>query len=150
MKQRTFIIFIFFVVMCLPTKAQSWISFDENLIEQAPIIETIESDSEHHRFRIRIPGLYKNQFVDSGTIYSSLEFKDYCTLTKIGEPALPVVTQMIGLPASCIGCDVTLMDSIWTNLEIEKIYPYQTPLLETNESTSFDIVSSTIAGTILL
>lgn len=142
MKRKTFVIFVFFIVMCLSTKAHSWIPFSPNLGEQAPCIETIESDNEHHRFRVRIPGVYKTLLVNSETTYASLEFKDYCTLTNIGEPALPVITQMIGLPASCIGYDITLMDSTWTKIELKKIYPYQTPLLEAEKSTSFDFVTS--------
>ena len=35
MKRKTFVIFIFVVIMCLSTKAQSWIPFSANLGEQA-------------------------------------------------------------------------------------------------------------------
>ena len=148
MKQKLFVFSIFSFAMCFSIKAQTWVSVNASLKECPPIIETIESNDEHYKFRVRIPGFYKTLVANSETTYASLNFENYNTLTNTGEPALPIITQMIGLPSSCIGCNVTLMDSTWTNIKIEKIHPYQTPLLETMESTtSIEIIPSAYTST---
>lgn len=141
MKPKSIVILILFA-LSISVNAQSWIAINTELDEQPPIIEIIESNDLHCKLRVKVPGFYKTIIEYLDTTYASLEFEDYTTLTGIGEPCLPMITQMIGLPASCSGWEIALMDSIWSNIEIEKIYPYQTPLLESEESTSFDIISS--------
>ena len=141
MELKNIVILLLFA-LSISVNAQSWIAINTELGEQPPIIEIIESNNLHCKLRVKIPGFYKTIIEYLDTTYASLEFEDYHTLTDIGKPCLPMIAQMIGLPASCTGWDIVLMDSIWSNIGIEKIYPYQTPLLESEESTSFDIISS--------
>lgn len=123
-------------------RAQSWVSINSNSQEQEPIIELLNADAEHYRFKVTIPGFYNVQTNVSGIVYDSLSFEGYSTLNTIGEPALPVITQLIGLPSYGSECNITIEDSIWTDIEINKVYPYQTPLLETEEQVEFDISTS--------
>ena len=125
----------------LSLKAQSWVTIDSGLQQQSPIIEILESNAEQYKFKVRIPGFYKEHIYNQGTMYEYLSFDRYGSLSQVGKPALPIITQLIGLPSYGEKCDVSIESPMWVNIEIGKVYPFQRPLKEAEKREVFDVSS---------
>lgn len=141
MKMKVFVVLIGVVLHSFTLKAQSWITIDTNLQEQRPIIELLEADAEQYKIKVRIPGFYKEQINHLGTIYDVLSFEGYSTLNVVGEPALPIITQLIGLPSYGIDCSASIESPVWVNVDIGRVYPFQSPLFEIEEQQTFAVSS---------
>jgi hypothetical protein len=89
-------------------------------------------------FTVKVFGFLSQEVSLNNLIYNELYFPDYQTLKEIGKPALPVITELIGIPPKA-EIKIAIIDSTWKQLSGYKVYPYQKPLLETEKSTSFDI-----------
>lgn len=139
MKIKVYVVLIGIVLHSFTLKAQSWITIDTTLQEQRPIIELLEADAEQYKIKVRVPGFYKEQINHLEAIYDALSFEGYSTLDVVGEPALPTITQLIGLPSYGMDCYASIENPVWVNVDIGRVYPFQSPLLETEEQQTFEV-----------
>ena len=137
MKHLKYILMLFFLLYIVEGHAQSWVYVNPALgSNRQPVVEVLTSNSKQFIFKVQIPGFYNTQKEQGGIVYNALEFEEFQTLSKTGEPALPVLSQLIGLPSGA-GCRWSMKDSVWTDVPMTRIYPYQTPLLETQTTGKF-------------
>ncbi|MBQ2787691.1 MAG: hypothetical protein IJF00_07025 [Bacteroidaceae bacterium] len=91
---------------------------------QKPKIEVLVSDATQYKFQMTIFGYNKNTVYENDTPYEQISVDNWMPLGKVGEPAIPMFTQFIGLPANNI-CTVAISDAVWVTMPVGKIYPAQ-------------------------
>lgn len=136
-----FLIFIFLFQIEIKGNP-SWIPIDNNKDRQCLSITTIESNENSYKARIEIHGYYDRQISIEGSNYHLLSFDEPTSLNIIGEPALPIISQLIALPK---GNDfvVKITNERWTdNIHIGKIMPSQKSVLEKEKEPPFEIKDS--------
>lgn len=112
-------------------KAQErWISFDSSTDRREPTIEVINSNNTEHYVKITFHGMYVEDVEQNGIMYRKLSFGNMYTTTGIvGEPALPVVSQLIAIPnVDDCTCSILKMDSV--DISIGAICPFLEPVPE--------------------
>jgi hypothetical protein len=124
----------------LSTFAQIWIPLTEKAEREKPCVEIIESNDVTYKFRVSISGLNDSIFTINDSTFHLLSIEDFQTLGEAGYPAFPAMTQLIALPKNS-EFSYSLQDTVWTDISIGKIYPYQTPLLETETNSNFEIAN---------
>ena len=129
---------IIFISVYTNIYAQTWIPLTDEPNIQAPQIEIIESNANNYSFRVSIHGVYDNTITESQIQYHSLSVEGFQTMGNIGEPAFPIITQLIAIPH---GKDytVTISDTVWQDISIGDIYPFQSPMTEDEINSDFDI-----------
>jgi hypothetical protein len=118
--------------------AEEWIPINGNTTPQKPVVTVISSDNLETIINIEIKGFYKEDVNVQGDTYQKLEFPGYFTTQTIGKPALPIISELIGIPNDK-NVRISIVDSTRTVLSGYKVYPFQTPLDESEEPIAFDI-----------
>jgi hypothetical protein len=103
-----------------------------------PIIETITSSPKEFSFKVKLNGFYADKIEIDKMLYDKIYFADFQTLDSIGLPALPVITELIGIPQNST-FQVSITDTVWVSLNAYMILPFQKPLLEKEVLSKFDI-----------
>ena len=135
-------IFLMLILTISLVYASEWISFDGTDVIAPPYVETLESNSSYTTVRIVIPGAYSEERVKDSQTYKTLRFPEYYTMTNVGEPALPAVTGLIGIPPTA-AVSVTVIDSsVVFPFSGLKVYPYQKDQIEGTEVDTFYIDNS--------
>lgn len=99
-------------------------------------IDILESNEDNYVIKVKINAINSEHIEKNNTVFCRLSLDDSQTLLDIGKPALPIITQMIGLPiGKTFSCVVT--DENWIDYEVEKIYPAQKPFFNATKDTSF-------------
>ena len=125
MKRFLLIAMLLFINSILTLYAQEWVSVgDATGTRQSPSIEILRSDDKQYKIRVTIYGYEKNTITENNTAYSQIDIPDWQQWGKVGEPALPVLTQFIGIPANH-EYTISVSDTIWETHSIGKIYPSQ-------------------------
>ena len=117
---------------------QNWIPIKDKLSSTCLSLEVIESNTTSYKIKVRINKLNDKIINKNGMELHQLSFDNDQTLQNIGEPALPVITQFIGMP---FGSDYTkkITEEVWTDIHIGKIYPTQKPYVGESKDTAFVI-----------
>ncbi len=136
-KKITIIVLILVMFSSLAI-AEEWITINGNTTPQKPVVTVISSDNSETIINVEIKGFYKEDVNVQGETYQKLEFPGYFTTQTIGKPALPIITELIGIPNDK-NVRISVVDSTITVLSGYKVYPFQTPLMEGEETVSFDI-----------
>ena len=120
-------------------KAQIWIPFDTQESETNISAEIIQSDATGYKVRVIVHGLSDCLVTNEDGDFHRISFGGDNYLSTIGEPSLPVFSQLIAIPT---GAQLSAMitDDQWTDVEIGRIYPTQKALLGTERPTGFDYV----------
>ena len=118
--------------------SQEWISINGNNTPEKPEVTVISSDEHETIIHVSIKGFYKEDIVVDGITYQKLKFPGYFTTQTIGKPALPVITEMIGIPNDK-NVNIFVINSKKIEILNYYVYPFQTPLLENEEPLRFDI-----------
>ncbi len=71
--------------------------------------------------------------------YQALRFPDYYTTLEVGKPQLPVISELVAIPPEAAKVTVTVVDYAETRLLGYKVYPFQTPTTDGQESGEFEI-----------
>ena len=134
--------------ICFSTLAYSqikWVSLDSCSSGTDPTVTVLKSESLTYQVRIHIHGFYDEQIVKGSVVYHKLSLGNGFTMTKIGLPALPIISQLIAIPSgnNCIG---SISENKWINVDMDRIYPYQKPLLETETEKEFVVNDSVYNG----
>lgn len=109
---------------------ERWIPFDSLTDKREPTIEVVNSDNTEHYIKITFHGMYAEDVEQEGTTYRKLSFGSmYAAIGAVGEPAMPVVSQLIALPlGDDCACSIIKNDSV--DLSIGAIYPFLEPVTE--------------------
>jgi hypothetical protein len=95
--------------------AQEWVSLNGFRNIQKPIIEINTSSAHELIFSVKVLGFLSQKVNFNDVTYNEIYFPEYQTLNEIGKPALPVITELIGIPRSA-GFKITITDSTWVQL----------------------------------
>jgi hypothetical protein len=116
----------------------TWISLNRSAIEQKPSAKAQWSNNLETVIEYQITGFFAEEVAEKAETFNSLRFPHYYTTLEIGKPQLPVITEIIGIPGSA-EVRATIVDSTVVVLNGYKIHPFQTPLLEGEVRSEFDI-----------
>lgn len=125
--------------ICFSTLAYSqmkWVSLDSCSSGTDPTVTLLKSDSLTYQVRIHIHGFYDEQIVKDSVVYHKLSFGNGFTTSRIGLPALPIISQLIAIPSGN-NCTGSILKKNWVSVSMGRIYPYQKPLLETETEKEF-------------
>lgn len=120
-------------LICIGTlgKAQErWISFDPSGEEKEPTVDIIKSDNSEYYIKVTFHGMYAENMTQDNVTYQRLSFGGiHATIGDVGEPALPMLSQLIAMPQGddCMST-VTKEDSL--DIAIGLIYPFLEPVIE--------------------
>ena len=117
-------ILVIVIILCLiPNYGGASIIIQESNAKKCVSIEVTNSSSQYVA-KTKIHKINTEELSEEGEKYTKLWFDDLHTLQNIGEPALPVLIQHIGLPHNC-SYDVQIKNEKWKKIQIGKIYPFQ-------------------------
>ncbi len=134
------------IVLCclnLVSLAQNLVLFDSKAGVSVPVFNIVKSDENSFECEVSIPALYAEEVLcENGDIYIILQFAGSSTLSRVGEPSLPVLTKLIGIPFAKT-CTYEIIEKKWQDIQLnKKIYPFQMPLREAEVHDSFYISSA--------
>jgi hypothetical protein len=131
--------YIFILLLfCQSLLSQEWIAFNNSQEITEPSIRILSSSANEITFRIHLDGFLKEDVIIDSTTYQKIYFSGDQTLQKVGYPALPVISKLIGLPPNS-EFRISIVDSVWKKLSKYTVIPYQQPLLETEELDGYTI-----------
>ncbi|MCK4662160.1 MAG: right-handed parallel beta-helix repeat-containing protein [Bacteroidales bacterium] len=136
--KKIYFITLFVIIFIFPGISQEWIPINGNNTPEKPEVTVISSDEHETIIHVSIKGFYKEDIVVDGITYQKLKFPGYFTTQTIGKPALPVITEMIGIPNDK-NVNIFVINSKKIEILNYYVYPFQTPLLENEEPLRFDI-----------
>lgn len=145
MNSKLFGVSLFLMTLyCLDGMSQTWCSIDGSQKGKCYTVTVLESDTSCYRAKVSIHGLYCMDVKEEGEIFNKVFFDIPSTLSEIGKPSLPTINQIFALPYGD-GCNVSIIEKSWTNIEIGKIYPFQEPLYGRKDvgTNSFSINNKT-------
>ncbi|UCG61032.1 MAG: T9SS type A sorting domain-containing protein [Candidatus Zixiibacteriota bacterium] len=116
----------------------NWVPLNGANGAQKPSAVVLTSNESETVIRFSVYGFWSREVVEDGVTYQALKFPGYATILDIGKPALPVISEMVGIPGSA-NVSVSVIDYKEQVLSGYNVYPFQTPLLETQEREQFDI-----------
>lgn len=114
-------------------KSQTWISCNDNNFNECFTAEILHSDEQSYRVRITINGFYDDIINDNDSNYHKITFPKELSLQNIGEPSLPVITQLIGLPDNTTAT-ATIVENCWKDMIVGRIWPKQPEVFGENDS----------------
>jgi hypothetical protein len=142
MRMLKCIIFFVLFVCITASNAQTWVVVDSAEAQQrTPVINVLTSNRDKYEIKVNIPGFYKKIISESGNNYDCVYINEFQTLSLLGEPALPVINKVIGLPKNS-SCNYTITGEKWVTLTSGKIYPFQKPKTEDETDFIFNIIDS--------
>ena len=126
MKKLNILIFLLSLFLVQSAFAQNnWISF--NGAEPGfPVVSVEQQDMNGLLIDITIPGMFSENIMKDGVTYQSLSFEAWQTLHQVGLPELPVISEIIALPADKL-VKVKVLEKETVMLENMLVYPWQTP-----------------------
>ena len=118
--------------------SQQWISLNGTSEPNKPTATIVSSNDQETIVRIKISGFWTSQRSENDEQFTSLRFPGYATTLEIGKPALPVVSELMGIPGGA-HVSASVVDSRHVTLTGYNVYPFQTPLHEGEKRVTFDI-----------
>ncbi len=117
----------------------NWISFD-GADPQFPAVVVEEQDMSGITLSISIPGMYSEEVIHNGITYQRLSFEAWQTLHEVGMPELPIISEIIALPADRL-VKVKVLETESVMFDNMMVYPAQTPSKDilNGEYSGFDI-----------
>lgn len=120
----------------IPAVTQEWVPMSSISPMETPQTEVTASSAQQFVCKVVIPGFYDTEVTRDGQTYHALALRENQTLQTVGEPALPVITFLLGIPfGKGYACEI--VDAVWDTVQVGQVYPYQRPLLETEEEGEF-------------
>ena len=140
---KRFLFSLLFIILLCGNVAfsQSWISLDNTKVGQEFTINTIKSDVTSYKIKVKIHGFYDESVSKNGVDYHHLYMKKGFFLQKVGEPQLPVISQMIAIPEGAT-YKVSIVEENWKDIRIGKVYPAQQDHKESEPEPRFQILDS--------
>lgn len=109
---------------------------------QAVTMDVMEDDESSYQVHVSVNGIYDNVIQNEHGTFHSLSFGSNGYLTKEGEPALPLITQLIAIPSGT-SPSVSIRNEVWEEIAIGTVYPAQSPYIGNRHITDFIFSDST-------
>lgn len=138
--KRHIILLISFLMVSL-VYPQKWITLGESKSGLEYSTEIIESNYKTHIVKVSIHGFYDNIVFRKGTEYHQLYMHESGSTSIVGEPQLPIINQLIGIPHDAT-YNVTIKDKKWEKIKIGKLFPVQEQVRESDLEPDFMVVDS--------
>jgi len=114
------------------------VSLDGSTLQSKPGIIVRSSDELSTVIEFDLNGFVEEEITEDTRIFKKLRLPDYYTTLEIGRPQLPAITEMVAIPGIA-NVRATVIDSTVEILKDYDVYPFQTPLLEDEVKSKFDI-----------
>jgi|GEM_PF-1282590 len=115
-----------------------WISLDGTSEPTQPEVTVLVSNNSTTLIEYNLSGFTSERMFHNGFEYQSLRIPGYWTTLDVGKPQLPVVTKLIAIPEGA-RLSVSVVRSNAIVLGGYNVFPFQTPLRETELRRGFDI-----------
>lgn len=140
MKKYLLSIVGFTVLFVFPTNSFSriWIPLEGSSKEKCVSIDVIESDTIAYKIRVKINGLWDDQYLINGNIYHLLKLDNNDCSQNVGEPSLPVILQSIGIPSGKT-YRTEIREKKWIDINIGKLFPVQEYKTTSSDAAGFCI-----------
>jgi len=132
------ILFSFFIVTNLFC-TKEWIPINGSNPEK-PELTIITSNENETIIEVNLKGFYKEDVIIEDVTYNKISFPGYGKTVEEGKPALPTITEFIGIPIDK-NVKISVIDSTLITLENYYVYPFQ-GFHEMGEESEF-IIDST-------
>lgn len=120
---------------------QSWISLDDSTSGEEYTISKIKSDITTHHVKVKIHGFYDRIVSNNGVEYNQIYLDKSGSLRRVGEPQLPVISQIIAIPEGAT-YRVSITEEKWKDISIGLIFPAQQDYKESEPEPQFLIHDS--------
>jgi PKD repeat protein len=118
--------------------AEEWISLDGSTEPVQPEVTVIVSNDSRTVIEYNLSGFTRESMNHDGHEYQSLRLPGHFTTLDVGKPQLPVINKLIAVPAGArLSVSVAQANAIL--LDGYNVYPFQTPLKETETPQRFDM-----------
>ena len=126
----------YFLFCDVSIKAQTWIPLDHDTMKCVST-RIIESTTSGYQVEINLHGFYDETIVAGDSVFHHLMVDEGTSLCRVGEPALPVISELIAIPD---GKDyrARIIEGEWKTLDIGCIYPAQCPVKGVRVKTELD------------
>lgn len=135
------LVFVCVMTVCNVVRSQTWVTLDGSAENTMPTVSVVESSTSKYVADITLHGFYSTGIVKNGTTFYKLNIGNDATLSTVGEPALPIITRLLGIPYG-ENCSVSVEETSWTLVGSTKVWPFQKPLLETEQEQAFALSSA--------
>ena len=125
MKKSLFLVSILFLLTFIVFAQKEWISFTSDNPELPQVVIEEQNDTKII-LNISISGMYVSGYMEDGKTFQRLELIEDRTTKEIGKPELPMLSELIGIPANKL-VNVTILKKETTKLNNYLVYPFQTP-----------------------
>lgn len=147
MKKLCIIIGLCLGMLITEAEARSWLAIDENASGKS-ISKTIATSTNNGLvIEYRIHGLNLSESTINGNSFVQPYFDEISTLSEIGKPALPVISQLIALPDAST-YSININEEEWEDVNMGTILPYQKPLLENETDDKFVMSNETYSSSV--
>lgn len=116
---------------------QAWVSVGGTSNPASPVVTVLSSDESTTTIEITTDGFWSEDITEGVETFQSLELPGYSSVIDPGKPCVPAVVKLVQIP-SLTDVAVTVTAQTLETLTGYHVYPSQTPLLETETSTTFD------------
>jgi len=120
----------------------NWVSFNGTTGPEKPVATVLTSNESETVVKFTISGFWSEEILEDNVTYQALRFPGYAGTLDIGNPHMPLISELVGVPGSA-NVSVSVVDYKEVILPGYNVYPFQTPLRETEKRTTFDINQST-------
>ena len=132
--------FVIAFILCFTCKLHAipsfWIGSERS---NTPFsIERIEANESSYAFRVTINSIIDSSVVHNGEVYHYLQLEEGYFLNNVGQPQLPVITQLANIPKNAT-YTTSLLEEEWTTIHVGKILPSQRDYLEASNQPDFEI-----------
>ena len=128
----------YFLIVQVGVYAKKWIPIDCSEDSKPMSFEIVESSFSSYKVRFVIHGLYDDLIVNNNGSFHRLSLGNDAHLSNTGEPALPVIAQLVAIPNGG-EYSVSIDQEKWIDVDMGTIYPAQKCLLEKEERLSFSM-----------
>jgi hypothetical protein len=139
-RQYIFVLGIMLALMMAAAGSASerWISLNGGFDGEKPEAFVRQSNDLETIIEFTLHGFAEEEITEASGSFMTLSLPEYYTTLEIGRPQLPAISELVAIPGNT-DMRISVIDSIVEILEGYEIYPFQTPLLEDEIRTKFDI-----------
>ena len=142
MKYKNIIMFL--ACLCLPIATNGQLRTNNTsqiLIEKEPSlscvsVKTLESNNDLYKVRVRISRINDETIVRNNQVFHRLSLDDNMSMMEVGKPALPIISQFIGIPVGK-SYSAVITEEKWIEVNMGRIYPAQIPHVNSSSDTAF-------------
>lgn len=123
---RSICVLVFFFISMGMGNTQTLRLLDNTATYKCIYRESYESNSKRYKAHLSIKALRDEIIYKENVSYHLLTFDNHAVTNLLGDPQLPMVSQIIAIPDNA-SYSVSIIDEKWDTLSIGKIFPAQKP-----------------------